>query len=248
MSAITQFLFYSVAVPAGSALAVLVVVLRFAGEAIFGHFLSERLEKQKTEYSKQLVEQKHEHDKQIEDLRAKIALLTDRGKHSNEREYAALSTAWEKLVDLYYATRQCVWSVIEYPDLNRMTEAEVAELLDTTALDKGQKAAVLKADDKNRSYAHILRRIAINKAFLEHIELTLLLHKNSIFIDKSITEQFNAIAEMCSMAIAHRYVEERGARLDNMHDLEFVRRGPKAFEEITRLVRDKLLVQQAGEL
>ena len=62
--------------------------------------------------------------------------------------------------------------------------------------------------------------------------MKLFLHKQGIFIPKSMKEEFDAAAELCSAAIAHRYVEERGARLDRHDDLEFRSRGPKTLETI----------------
>jgi hypothetical protein len=47
---------------------------------------------------------KSEQDRQIEKLRGDIGHLQDRGKHSNEREYTALTGIWEKYADLHAAT------------------------------------------------------------------------------------------------------------------------------------------------
>ena len=139
---------------------------------------------------------------------------------------------------------------MQYPDLTRMSEAEIGEFLDTTELDKEQKAAVLNSKDKNSSFSHIVRRILINKAQSIYYNMKLFLHKQGIFIPKPIKEEFDAAAELCSAAIAHRYVEERGARLYRHDDLEFRSRGPKTLETIKDHVRDRLLREyesQAGK-
>jgi hypothetical protein len=122
-----------------------------------------------------------------------------------------------------------------------MSEAEIGEFLDTTEFDKAQKAAVLNSKDKNASFSHIVRRILISKAQSIYYEMKLFLHKQGIFIPKPIKDEFDAAAELCSAAIAHRYVEERGARLDRHYDLEFRGRGPETLETIKDHVRDRLL-------
>jgi hypothetical protein len=254
MFAMIQYLLHSVAIPVGSTLLAVGGAYKLFGERLterlFGHLLDERLQKEKERHAVALANLKHEQDAQIEDLRAKIAHLSDRGKHSNEREYAALSAIWEKFLDLYYSTDQCVVSAIQYPDLTRMSEAEIGEFLDTTEFDKAQKAAVLNSKDKNASFSHIVRRILISKAQSIYYEMKLFLHRQGIFIPKPIKDEFDAAAELCSAAIAHRYVEERGARLDRHDDLEFCSRGPETLETIKDHVRDRLLREydpQAGK-
>jgi hypothetical protein len=254
MGATLQYLFYNAVVSVGSTLVTLGAAYKLFGERLierlFGHILDGRLQKEKERHELALANLKHEQDAQIEDLRAKIAHLSDRGKHSNEREYAALSAIWEKCVDLYYATDQCIVGAMQYPDLTRMSEAQISEFLDTTEFDKAQKLAVQNSKDKNASFSHIVRRIWINKAQSIYYEMKLFLHKQGIFIPKSIKEEFDAASELCSAAIAHRYVEERGARLDRHDDLEFRSRGPKTLETIKDHVRDRLLREydpQAGK-
>ena len=133
-------------------------------ERLFGHILDRRLQKEKERHELALASLKHEQDAQIEDLRAMIAHLTDGGKHSNEREYAAPNAIWEKFVDLYDATDQCIVGAMQYPDLTRMSEAQISEFLDTTEFDKAQKLAILNSKDKNDSFSYVVRQIWIKKA------------------------------------------------------------------------------------
>jgi cytochrome c556 len=88
---------------------------RFFGEKLFGHWLEGRLQRQKEEHaldleklkgaqSEGLEQLKNEQNREIEKLRGDIGHLQDRGKHSNEREYAALAEIWEKFSDFHSAT------------------------------------------------------------------------------------------------------------------------------------------------
>ena len=54
------------------------------------------MQSQKQAHAVELTKLKSEQDRQIELLRADIGHLQDRGKLSNEREYAALTEIWEK--------------------------------------------------------------------------------------------------------------------------------------------------------
>jgi hypothetical protein len=68
------------------------------------------LQRQKEAHELKLEELKGEQNRQIETLRADIGHLQDRGKLSNEREYAALTEIWDKFSDLHTATSDCVMS------------------------------------------------------------------------------------------------------------------------------------------
>jgi hypothetical protein len=203
MNAAIQFLLVNIALPAASVLA----ILRYFGDKIFGHVLDRRLEKEKERHELALTNLKHEQDRQIEDLRAKIVHLTDRGKHSNEREYSALSTIWEKYVDLYYATRVCVVAPMHYPTLNSMSETDVAQFIDTTELSASQKLKVLASDNKERSFSQTTRWRYTARAGTEYYEFSLMLHKLGIFILKGLKDQFAENAENCNKAIAQRSTE-----------------------------------------
>jgi hypothetical protein len=133
-------------------------VYKFFGEKLFGHLLEGRLQRERSRSEVKLQELKHEQDVKIQAISVEVGHLTDRGKHSNEREYAALSSIWEKYVDAHYATLVGVTSYTQHPDLNKMPDTEVRELLETTELSEKQKDRILNSDDKNRSFSHAINR------------------------------------------------------------------------------------------
>ena len=185
----------------------MLAILRFFGEKISGHVLDRRLQKEKEHHEVALTNLKHEQDAKIEELRANIAHLADRGKNSNQREYLDLSTIWEKFVDLYYATRVCVIAPMRYPRLNSMAEGEVSEFLDTTELEQRQRAQVLHSKDREGSFSRITRWRYIAKAGSEYYEFSLMLHKLGIFVPEELKEQFANDAEVCNKAIAQTSTE-----------------------------------------
>jgi hypothetical protein len=242
MNATLRYLLLDLAIPAGSALVILWGVLRFFGEKIFGHVLDRRLQKEKERHEVALANLKHEQDAHIEDLRAKIVHLTDRGKHSNQREYSDLSKLWEKFVDLYYATRVSVVAAISFPPLNSMNEEELAEFLDTTELISSQKTQIITSKDKERSFSRTMRWRYAAKARSEYYEFNLMLHRLGIFITKELKDQFAENAESCNKAIAQRSMElAHGRTIDLKHDLEFLRGGEAKLEALKDAVRERLL-------
>jgi hypothetical protein len=223
-------------------LATLGVLYRVFGEKLIGHFFDRRLEAFKNAQTRDLELLKHEHNQQIEQLRSEIGHLADRGKHSNEREYTALSAIWEKFVDLYYATSQCVIAFVQYPDFVRMSDDEIKEFLDTTDFSKDQKAAVLTSQDRGRSFSHITTRRYINEALVQFYEMNRSLHKLGIFIPRDLKQQFEAAGKMCSSVIAQRRTEHgENLRTGLKFDSEFLAHGEAALEGLKDAVRARLL-------
>lgn len=72
---------------------VFMVAFTKLGERVVGHAFDEKLETFK-----------HGLEARIEGLRAKLAVIGDRGLRSNEREFAAAIEAWEKFVEAHLLT------------------------------------------------------------------------------------------------------------------------------------------------
>lgn len=171
---------------AGATLATLGLSYRFFAETLFVHFFDRRLEAFKHERTRELEQLKHAQDQEIERLRVEIDYISDRGKHSNEREYKALSKIWESAVDLYYATNTCIIMFVQYPPLNSMPIEEVKDFLNSIEFLEPQKRNVLESFDKERSFSHITGRRAISDAQIKYFEINSMIHKLGIFIPNDL--------------------------------------------------------------
>jgi len=218
------------------------IALRLFGERLLGHVFDKKLERFKHERARDLEQFKHPLNQEIERLRGEIGHLSDRGKHSNEREYSAASALWEKAVDLYFATNWCVVAWVEYPPLNAMDEEEVIEFLNTTQFSEPQKHLVLDASDKERSFSHITGRRYINAALNEVSLMNALLHKQGIFVPTELCAAFESFKALCVGAIAQRRTEHGDQfRTGLTHDLEFLEQGMPVLELLKVAVRRRLL-------
>jgi hypothetical protein len=225
-----------------SALATLGLSYRFFAERLVGHFFDRKLEAFKHESARDLEQFKHQQNQEIEKLRGAVGHLSDRGKHSNEREYAAVSVLWEKAVELYFATNTCVISYIEFPSLNAMPAEELVEFLNTTDFSEPQKKLVAEATDKERSFSHITGRRQINAALHQVYAMNEALHKQGIFVPLDLCASFDAFRTMCSKAIAQRRTEHgESFRTGLAHDIEFLTDGPSVLEALKTAVRNRLL-------
>jgi hypothetical protein len=66
------------------------------GEKLLSHHLERRL-----------FALRHDQNEKIEELKAQLAHLSDRGQRSNQREFDAISAVWDKFVEAYLATNTC---------------------------------------------------------------------------------------------------------------------------------------------
>jgi hypothetical protein len=237
---------------------------RFIGEKLFGHWLERRLTTMKSEYDVKLAgvnasygvklegvkaennvsleAVKHIKNAEIENLRAAISHLSDRGKHSNQREFDALSSIWEKYVELHYATNVAAASFIRYPDLNKFSSEELEEFLKITDFSDRQKNMMREIKDKNRGYTSIITTGYVNKAQVAYYEFQIELHKQGIFITKELKIDFDGGSDLCLKLIGEKRAEvDFGAGMGAKATLDFMQRAPGLLEIIKDNVRDRLL-------
>lgn len=104
-------------------------------------------------FERKLTEFKTSQNEKLEQLKEQLAHLSDRGKHSNEREFNAISAVWDKFVDAFLSTNACVIMYMRHPEFSNMSQEELTTFLETTELSEIQKSTIKKASDKNKSYS-----------------------------------------------------------------------------------------------
>src|SRR5579872_6779534 len=115
------------------------------GEAVF-----------KYRFDKAVEAFKSEQGQALEKLRAQLAHLGDRGKRSNEMEFTAIQQVWDKVVEAFMATGASIASMIQHPDLNKMSSDEIETYLGTTEFSKGQIEQIAQAADHNDMYVKVV--------------------------------------------------------------------------------------------
>ena len=189
--------------------------------------------------SRQIESFKHGLETQIEQLRARLAHITDRGMRSNELEYKAIIAAWESFVDAYIATHNCVISFIRHPNFERMTDDELARYLKNTEFSDEQQQQILSADNKTKMYVkkiYELRLIAGAERAI--FDARSVLRKQGIFVPKELEDEFEKALQLSREVVIQRTMEfEYGnAQLEDKKG-PFFKEGPRAFEDIKQKVR-----------
>jgi len=169
-----------IAISAGVILAFFGLAPAKLGERLFGHYLDQRL-----------ASVRHEQNAKIEELKAQLSHLSDRGVRSNEREYNALTAVWDKFVEAHLSTQTCIASLIEHPDLHRLSDEEINAFLSSTDLSDRQRQSVISATDKNQVYVNAVIAKQINRAFKDTFDGRILLRKQDIFIPAALSDMFS---------------------------------------------------------
>lgn len=218
------------------ALAAILLVIGIAptkiGDLLVGHLLQRRLSALKLSQ-----------DEKIEELKARLAHLGDRGSRANEREYCSIVAAWEKFIDSYIATNVCITRFRSIPDLSRMSDRDLDLFLGTTEFSEAQKIQIRESDDRNRMYGKIddLRSIAI--AGREIFETRTVLRKQGIFLPKDLEAEFENALSVFSAAQVQRSMEfEFGKDARDMEPIKrFFNDGQSLVEGLKDRVRSRIL-------
>jgi hypothetical protein len=144
-------------------------------------------------------------NQEIEKLKEQLAHIGDRGKRSNEMEFAAIKLVWESFVEAYLATTTCAFGMVQYPDLLHMPDADKEAFISGSDFSDQEKDRLRNAADPSREYVSIVNWQQIARAGREQHEARLLLRKQRIFMPKDLSDQFmDAIAKLTSVYIQRK--------------------------------------------
>jgi hypothetical protein len=224
---------------------VLLAVGRFGAERLFGHWLDERLQRQKEAHEIELAKLKSELDRQIERLRVDIDYLQDRGKHSNQREYDALAEIWGKFTVFHRATndsiRGLLLNVVPAPNLEQMDDDGLTKFLDRNDFTEDERAIVREAANKNDAFSLVINSRSDARTRKAYWEFWTWFEKQTVFIPKYLADSFSEAANECKRAIVLRHAGERERTpADRTKDQDFLILSPGRLEKLEDAVRKRL--------
>jgi hypothetical protein len=150
---------------------------------------------------------KAEQGSKLEKLREQLSHLGDRGRRSNELEFAAIREVWEKIMEAYEATRNCITNLIQYPDLNPLSSEELDGILSTTGFSRQQCDQIRKAKDHNDMYVKITTWRNIAHAAQANFDVSLLLRKQRIFMPDALRSEFQLLIDLLIAAQVERELQ-----------------------------------------
>jgi hypothetical protein len=177
---------------------------------VFKHLAARWLD---ARFEEKLQSLKHEHDREIEGLRFKIAALLDRAVKLHQREFEVLPEAWAKLNDAYWYVKGFVSALQSYPDIDRMSLPHQKEFIDSSPLQGWQKDELQKEKNKTEFYRRQIFWHKLDEAQRKCRDANIYLVKNGIFIQEQIREKLSKMSDHIWNALTeHQTNEEHDMR------------------------------------
>jgi hypothetical protein len=220
----------------GSVLTALLLLVPKFGEMFF-----------KARIDRALEAYKAEKNRDIEGLRERLNHIADRGRRSNENEFNALRSIWEKFIVAYYSTYGAVISFIQFPPLNTMTDDRITEFLASNEFDGSTVRDILASKDREQSFSRAYAWRQINQAGKDNFECIQELRRQRVFISEDIRRQFSSALEICTGAQAQRQVDHAMPRSvgSGMFINNFLTNGDAAVDALATAVNKRLFRDEA---
>ncbi len=222
---------------AGSLLTALLLLIPKIGEAFF-----------KARFDRALEAYKAKQNREMESLRERMNHIGDRGRRSNENEFNALRSLWEKFMDAYYSTYSAVINFIEFPPLNRMTDDQITDFLIQSEFDAASVQNILASSDREQSFSRAFTWRQIVKARKDNVAFIQELRRQRVFISNDIRQQFNSAVDICSGAQAQRQIDHaRGTSGGNSGTFvdRFLSEGDSTVDALATAVNQRLFRDEA---
>jgi hypothetical protein len=197
-----------------------------------------------TAVSKRAAAIKHEYDAKLEGLRDRLALLSDRGKRSNELEYQAVRAAWEAFVDAYVQTMNTIVSWTSTLNLNDMSDEEVQETLGWIDYKPDLVKNVMDAVDRDKAYARIEQARRLDRAHTANFNAISIIRKQGIFIPKGLEVEFMTAMDVVQRGYATQFMRAQypdSPPPPDTNSPNLLSDGQRVLDDLKGLVRSHLL-------
>ena len=181
--------------------------------------------------------------REVEKLRTELRHVEDRGMRSNEREFQALTLAWDSFIDAYHATYKAIGGLRIRPNLDRLSDADLASWLETSKLSLADRQYIRESKHRNDALSEIERLEDVNDCGGLLWDARTTLRHQSVFIPKFIEQEFED-----GLAVLNRVWAEQRLTLKSRHapsmdeTIRFTGREGEALRERLRdLLRNRLL-------
>lgn len=194
-----------------------------------------------SKFNERLEAFKHGQQREIETLKFGFSAAMDRASKLHQREFETLPDAWSTLIDGFNSVLAFTAAFQSYPDINRMSDAELDEFFLDNEFSKSSEIEIKSSDNRNKALQKAIFWLRHGKAADKLREHHALILKQGIFMSADIKARFVAIGDLSWDALSeHRIkyeLEEYGER-PQRDALERV--GNRLLNELETIIRDRL--------
>lgn len=179
----------------GGPTAIAYLVFRFLGEKWI-----------ESKFAAQLEADRHEHAKELQELKKKLNSELSRIVKLQDREFTVLTEAWDLLQDALGEVSVLVSLFRQYPEVSRLTPERLTEFLASSRLSEVHREEVRTATDKNKRYQDLIFWYELHDAKNAWSKYRSYINKNSIFLRAELSDSFQQINGIMWDALVSREV------------------------------------------
>ena len=167
----------------GGGAAVAYLLFQFLGKSWIENKFAEKLE-----------QLRHAQARELQRLRVEIDSMLSGAIKLQDKEFETLPEAWVKLDEAYSQVARLVSPVQQYPDLDRLSDAQLEEFFVGTKLRESQKEELRHSQQKTTKYQEIIFWNRVSEVRGAIAELHNYIERNSIFLPPELKQHFEKAA------------------------------------------------------
>lgn len=168
------------------------------GEALIQFRTSKLLEVYKAQQNQELERLKSSQGRELELFREQLSHFGDRGRRSNEMEFAATEAVWKAFVKAWLSTNTCAGGMMTIPRFSTMSDTNLTSFLALSDLTDREKHELLNASDREKEYVNLLSWRDVSIAQTDIYQARLALREQRIFMPAALTSEFHTVIEKMS--------------------------------------------------
>jgi len=192
-----------------------------------------------------LQSMRHDHEREIELLKADLTKSFDRASKLHHREFEVLPAVWEKVADAFWTANSLVHPFQEYPDLERMGAQELSEFLDGSPLREWERMKIRTSNSMNTEYVNLIYWHRYSKAMDALRSATGAVARSGIFIADEVRNKLSAITDQVHTALIESEINKTCPPLSPADKLKggetwMRKEGPQAMNQAEAAIKDRL--------
>lgn len=180
-----------------------------------------------SKFAAQLEFERHEHSKELQELKKKLDSQLSRAIKVQDREFEVLRDAWDYLQDAESHASALLSTVQSHPDLSKLNAARFNEFLANSRLSSAHQTEVRDAPDPTDHYRKLIFWYDLHDAKQAYVKYRSHVTKNTIFLRTELCILFEKMSSVIWDGLISREIGEES------HDVKF-------WIEASRKMRDNL--------
>jgi hypothetical protein len=201
-----------------------------------------------SKFTGRLQQLRHEHERQIEEMRVAGAGALDRAARLSEQEFEVTAEAWSLVFEVYVKTASALPGVrFGVPDFSNLSDDAARRVLEGANFEPWAIDDILAAQlrDRNRLYMERRDLHEIRDAKIANREAAFYLAKKALFLEKAVHERLTAFVNDAWTAIFDwemvRSMRDQGPPPENFErrDNLFRANSEQRIKELEQFVRER---------